>query len=160
MSNLRLTTTEEVDLDYVLEAEGDAENRQYIIPWSREQHLESMRDDNIAHLIVWNETKIGYVILVGLLDANQSIELRRLVITEKSKGYGKATLEIIKKLAFETYNAHRLWLDVKVQNDRAQAIYSKAGFIVEGTLRECLQSGNGYESLMIMSMLRQEYEQK
>lgn len=65
---------------------------------------------------------------------------------------------MIEKLAFETYHAHRLWLDVKIQNHRAQAVYSGAGFVVEGTLRECLKSGDEFESLIIMSMLLQEYK--
>ncbi|WP_223805760.1 GNAT family N-acetyltransferase [Pseudanabaena sp. UWO310] len=157
MSNLQLRLTEETDLDYVLDAENDGENRQYIIPWSREQHLQAIRDNNIAHLIVWSETRVGYVILAGLLDTNQSVEFRRIVITDKGKGYGKQTVEIVKKLAFETYNDHRLWLDVKAQNHRAQAIYKAAGFAIEGTLRECLKSDNGYESLVIMSILQREY---
>ena len=159
MSNLQLSNTEEVDLDYVLDAESDTENWQYIIPWSRQKHIQAMRDPDIAHLIVRNGRKIGYVILAGLLDSNQSIEFRRIIITEKGKGYGKATVEMVKKLAFETYNTHRLWLDVKLQNNRAQAVYKAAGFVIEGILRECLKSESGYESLMIMSMLQQEYEQ-
>lgn len=158
MVNARVRNTEELDLDYVLRAESNDENRQYIISWPHEKHLQAVRDPDITHLIVQNETNVGYVILAGLLDANQSIELRRIVITEKGRGYGKATVEIIKKLAFETYHAHRLWLDVKTQNHRAQAIYSGAGFMTEGTLRECLKSGDRYESLVIMSMLQQEYE--
>ncbi len=158
MSNLQLKPTEETDLEYVLDAENDSENRQYIIPWSREKHLQSIRDKNIVHLIAWSETRVGYVILAGLLDANQAVEFRRIVITDKGKGYGKQTVEIVKKLTFETYNAHRLWLDVKVQNHRAQAIYKAVGFAVEGTLRECLKSENGYESLVIMSILQREYQ--
>ncbi|MBD2518889.1 hypothetical protein H6G93_28810 [Nostoc sp. FACHB-973] len=42
-SNLCLYKTEEADLDYILGAETDDENRQYIIPWSREQHLQAIR---------------------------------------------------------------------------------------------------------------------
>ncbi|MBW4687892.1 MAG: GNAT family N-acetyltransferase [Komarekiella atlantica HA4396-MV6] len=117
-----------------------------------------MVNPDIAHLIVNNATRIGYIILAGLLDPNQSIEFRRIVITEKGKGYGIATVEMVKQLAFETYNAHRLWLDVKVQNKLAQSVYKKAGFVVEGTLRECLKFEGGYDSLIIMSMLRQEYK--
>ncbi|MBD2519882.1 GNAT family N-acetyltransferase [Nostoc sp. FACHB-973] len=112
---------------------------------------------DIAHLIVKNETRVGYVILAGLLDSNQSIEFRRIVITEKGKGYGKVTVQMIKQLAFETYKAHRLWLDVKVQNKLAQAVYKKSGFVVEGTLRECLKVEGKYDSLIIMSILQQEY---
>ena len=123
-----------------------------MIPWSREQHLKALTDPNLAHLIVQRETRVRYIILAGLLDPNQRIEFRRIVITEKGHGYGKAALEMVKELAFETYKAHRLWLDVKAQNDRARAIYKAAGFIVEGTLRECLHSENGYDLLVIMSM--------
>jgi hypothetical protein len=43
---------------------------------------------------------------------------------------------------------------------RIEEGYSGAGFIVEGTLRECLRLKDGYESLIIMSMLQQEYEKR
>ena len=160
MLNLYFNKTEEADLDYVLNTEHDNQNRQYIIPWSRKQHLEAMVSPSMAHLIVWNQTRVGYVILSGLLDPNQSIEFRRIVISEKGRGYGKATVALIKNFAFETYNAHRLWLDVKAQNHRAQAVYKTAGFVIEGTFRECLKSEEGYESLIIMSMLQREYKQR
>ncbi len=158
MFNLQISNTKEIDLDYILEAENNDDNCQYIVSWSRDRHLQAMKNPDIAHLIVHNKTRVGYVILAGILDPNQSIEFRRIVITDTGKGYGKATVEIVKKLAFETYRAHRLWLDVKIQNLRAQAIYSRSGFVVEGTLRECLKSGDEYESLFVMSMLRQEHE--
>jgi diamine N-acetyltransferase len=81
------------------------------------------------------------------------------VITEKGRGYGKGTVKLVKRLAFENYKAHRLWLDVKEQNHRARTVYKSAGFTVEGILRECLSSVNGYESLVVMSILEREYDQ-
>jgi len=156
---LELRKTEERDLDYVLAVEHGDENRLFVIPWSREQHLQALVDPDVAHLIVNAETKVGYVILAGLLGPNQSIELRRIVISEKGKGYGSAAVEIIKDLVFKTYQAHRLWLDVKMQNQRARGIYEAADFVTEGTLRECLHTENGFDSLVIMSMLRQEYDE-
>lgn len=154
---IRLRQTEEVDLDYILSAENNDENRQYIVPWSREKHLQAMNTPDILHLIVQKEVKVGYAILAGLTNVDNAIELRRIVITEKGKGYGRATIEMIKELAFNNYKAHRLWLDVKLQNLRAQSIYKAAGFVVEGILRECLKTGDKYDSLMIMSILQQEY---
>jgi diamine N-acetyltransferase len=158
LQSIKLRKTEETDLDYVLGAEHSEENCPFVIPWSREKHLQALSDPDLAHLIVKVETKVGYVILAGLLDPNQSIEFRRIVITEKGWGYGKATVGLVKELVFETYKAHRLWLDVKEKNHRARAVYEAAGFFVEGTLRECLRAGNGYDSLVIMSLLKQEYE--
>lgn len=127
MVTLQLSNTQIGDLDYVIAAECHAENRSYIIPWSREKHLQAISDPDIAHLIVRDQSNVGFVILAGLLNPNQSLEFRRIVITDKGKGYGKATVEQVKASAFDTYQAHRLWLDVKVQNYRAQAIYQQAG---------------------------------
>ncbi|WP_316252073.1 MULTISPECIES: GNAT family protein [Bacillus cereus group] len=93
----------------------------------------------------------------GLRNPNQSMELMRITINSKGKGYGIEALKIIKDWAFNKFKANRLWLDVKVNNERALHIYKKQGFTVEGTLRECLKSNNGYESLHIMSILKREY---
>lgn len=100
---------------------------------------------------------VGYVILVGLEDADLSINIKRLVVTDKSKGYGKQALRLIKKFAFEELQAHRLWLDVKDFNLRARYVYETGGFIVEGILRECIKTGDKFESLVLMSILAHEY---
>ncbi|MCU1265873.1 MAG: GCN5-related N-acetyltransferase [Acidobacteria bacterium] len=95
--------------------------------------------------------------MAGLTDPNQSVELRRIVVTEKNKGYGQEALGLIKRLAFVERGAHRLWLDVKQQNSRARHVYESHGFIVEGVLRECVKAEAGFDSLVVMSMLREEY---
>lgn len=173
MLHLELRQTTEHDLDYILATEQHDENRSFILPWTREKHQTAIVDPDIAHLIVQiaptqtsavqvstNQMamKVGFVILAGLCDPNDSIELRRIVITEKRQGYGKATLDRVKQLAFEIYQAHLLWLDVKEQNHRAQGVYTKAGFRIEGMLRDRLKTITGYESLILMSILRSEYQ--
>jgi diamine N-acetyltransferase len=164
-------STQVSDLDYVLAAEQNQENNLYVTSWSREQHVETLTNPNFAHLIVEIEpiektnqldtldVRVGYIILQGLENPHQNIELVRLVITKKGQGYGRGTIELIKEIAFNKYQAHRLWLDVKEFNYRAQSLYKSAGFVLEGTLRECLKTQDGYESLQIMSILRQEYRQ-
>jgi diamine N-acetyltransferase len=117
-------------------------------------------DDNVEHLIIETvpaSQRIGYVILRGLCENRYSIELKRIVITEKNQGYGRETLRMVKKLCFEEWRAHRLWLDVKEHNMRARHLYESEGFVREGVLRECIRNGETYESLIVMSMLEQEY---
>ena len=112
---------------------------------------------DILHLIVDDKLtnkSVGYVILAGLKNPNHSIEFMRIVITKKKKGYGQETIGLIKKIAFEKFKAHRLWLDIKVKNHIAQRLYESQGFIKEGVLRECLLSNNKYDSLVIMSLLK------
>ena len=158
--NIRLLPTGENDLDFVLSAEQSADNRSFVTVWKREQHLAALTSEDLSHLIIENVVdgrRIGYIIFAGLADPNQSIEFRRIVVTEKGKGYGKEALRLVKKLAFEDFQAHRLWLDVKEHNIRARHMYQSEGFVTEGVLRECIKAEAGFESLVVMSMLRAEY---
>ncbi|MCI0698316.1 GNAT family N-acetyltransferase [candidate division KSB1 bacterium] len=148
------------DLDFVVGAEQHEENRSFVMAWPRAQHQEALANADLMHLIcetVANARGVGYIILAGLQNANLSVEFRRLVITDKSRGFGREAVKLVKKLAFETLNAHRLWLDVKEQNHRARRLYESEGFAVEGVLRECLKTETGFDSLVVMSMLRNEY---
>ena len=158
--NIRLLRTTKDDLDFVLSAEQSPENRSFVSVWEREQHLGALTSNDLSHLIIENiadGSRVGYVILAGLADANQSIEFRRIVVTEKGKGYGKEALRLVKKMAFQELKAHRLWLDVKEHNVRARHVYESEGFVTEGVLRECIKAEGGFESLVVMSMLSGEY---
>jgi diamine N-acetyltransferase len=158
--NIRLVRTTEDDLDFVLSAEQSSENRAFVTVWTREQHLDALASEDLSHLIIENSaegSRVGYIILAGLADAHQSIEFRRIVVTEKGKGYGKEALRVVKRLAFEELKAHRLWLDVKEHNVRARHLYEAEGFVAEGVLRECIKTDDGFESLVLMSILSSEY---
>ncbi|MBF2013916.1 MAG: GNAT family N-acetyltransferase [Rivularia sp. T60_A2020_040] len=160
MENIRLKPTVDNDLNFVLQAEQNQQNRSFVNSWTKQQHRESLSNSNIAHFIIERTTDnspVGYAILADLMNFYQSIELRRIVITDKGKGYGRETLKLIKKLSFEELSAHRLWLDVKENNLRAKKLYESEGFTVEGRLRECLHISNTWESLIIMSILNIEY---
>jgi diamine N-acetyltransferase len=159
--NIRLVGTRENDLDFVLSAEQSAENRPFVTAWTREQHLGALSNKDLCPLIIENitdDSRVGYIILAGLADTNRSIEFRRIVVTEKGKGYGREALRLVKKMAFQELKAHRLWLDVKEHNVRARHLYDSEGFVAEGVLRECIKGEVGFESLVVMSMLRSEYD--
>lgn len=155
-----LRDTEINDLDFVIKAEREEENAQYVGQWSKEQHINSLSNKDILHIII-EEAKsnkpIGYLILAGKENINNNLEFRRIVICEKNKGYGKESLRLVKELAFEKLNAHRLWLDVRLKNKKAQNVYKSEGFKEEGILRECVLYKNEYESLIVMSILEDEY---
>jgi diamine N-acetyltransferase len=157
---IRLRRTAEGDLDFVLAAEGALDNRRFVGQWTREQHREAMSNPDLAHLVVESVDEgraVGYVIMAGLRDTNRAVEFRRVVITDKGKGYGREVLRAVKQMAFGELKAHRLWLDVRETNQRARRLYESEGFVAEGVLRECVSAGSGWESLVLMSVLEQEY---
>ncbi len=157
---VRLKKTRSDDLDFVLCAEHNHENRPFVVLWSQSQHSTALTNENMAHMVVETDTdhrRVGYVILAGLDDPNRNIEFKRIVITEKSKGFGRSAVKAVKHYAFECLGAHRLWLDVLETNRRARTLYESEGFRFEGLLRECWKTANGYQSLILMSILEQEY---
>ncbi|WP_254778917.1 MULTISPECIES: GNAT family N-acetyltransferase [unclassified Bacillus (in: firmicutes)] len=107
---------------------------------------------------ILGDSVVGYVILGGVMNPNKSVELIRITIGPKGKGYGKEAFKLLKDWVFRDFDANRLWLDVKVGNSRAIHLYESQGFVIEGTLRECLLSRDGYESLHVMSILRREFD--
>lgn len=159
-TNIRLRETKEIDLEFVLETEMDSGNNQFIVSCSKKQHIEAINNEAMLHLIIEtdDQTAVGYMILSGLNNVNGSVELVRIVIKVKKKGYGKESLSLIRDYVFDTLNAHRLWLDVKEHNYRARELYELLGFKKEGFLRECIKTEEGYESLIIMAILETEYK--
>ena len=59
--------------------------------------------------------------------------------------------------AFETLNLHRVELEVFDFNPRAQHVYKKFGFQVEGIKRDVLLWDGKYQSAIVMSILEDDY---
>ena len=157
-----LRNTKESDLDFVVKAEQQPVNAQYVGQWTIERHRDALSEEDVLHLVVEEKNtkkQVGYVIIAGLKNPNRNIEFMRIVISEKDKGFGRETLKLIKKIAFEQLGGHRLWLDVRYKNNKAQNLYKSEGFIEEGILRECVLYNGNYESIIIMSILENEYKE-
>jgi len=156
-AELALRPTRADDLGYVVATESDADNAPYLAPSPRAEHEGFLGDPRQRHLIAEVEGRpVGFV-LMRLHPEDRAVELRRLAVTEKGRGYGRATLRAVARAAFEEHGAHRLWLDVKPHNERARALYRSEGFVEEGVLRDALLSGDRFESLVVMSLLRPEW---
>jgi RimJ/RimL family protein N-acetyltransferase len=149
------------DLDYVISVENDAQNLPFITPWERTQHEGAVRIPDFRHFIVESGADYepaGFVILQGCRNANKAVELKRIVLQPKGLGLGRACVRLLKQMAFRDLGAHRFWLDVKQLNTRAQHLYLTEGFMEEGRLRECVRAGDGWDSMLVMSMLDREYQ--
>lgn len=159
---VRLRPTLPSDLDYVLGLEHDPRNLPFITPWEPMQHEAAIRFPDFRHYIIEagdTPRPAGFVIFLGCNNRHQSVELKRMVVQEKSGGIGRAALRMVKRTAFDDLGAHRFWLDVKQSNTRAQGFYTSEGFTVEGVLRESVKLDSGFfDSLVLMSMLRHDFE--
>jgi len=158
---VRLRPTMLSDLDFVQTVETDPANLPFITPWERTQHEGAVRFPDFRHFIVeagadW--LRAGFVILQGCRSPHRSVELKRIVLQAKGQGLGRACVQRLKRMAFRDLLAHRFWLDVKALNLRALALYTSEGFVEEGRLRESVKLAEGYETLIVMSLLDREYD--
>jgi len=157
---VRLRPTMLSDLDFVISVERDQANAPFITPWERTQHEGAIRFPDFRHFIVEAGPaypSAGFVILQGCRNPHHSVELKRIVLQLKGQGLGRACVRLLTQMAFRDLRAHRFWLDVKSLNTRALALYRSEGFVEEGRLRDSVKTDDGYDSLVVMSMLESEY---
>jgi diamine N-acetyltransferase len=154
---LQLRHTTRGDLDFVLSAERDRDAAPFIVRWDRARHEQAIAEADEEHLLILDGARaLGFVLLAGVA-AGHSIELRRIVVVERNRGLGRLALGLVLEHSFRTLGAHRVWLDVMIDNARARRAYSAAGFVLEGVLRDALRTADGYRSLAVMSVLRTEW---
>lgn len=103
--------------------------------------------------------------LVGLttfssLDPDNGSVLFHITIGERDawgRGYGTEATQLMLWLAFERIGLHRVGLTVFSFNERAIRSYEKAGFRVEGRLRDAIARDDRYWDEVQMGILRDEW---
>ncbi len=103
--------------------------------------------------------------LIGLttfssLDADNGSALFHITIGERDgwgQGYGTESAELMLAHAFERLGLHRVALSVFSFNERAIRSYQKAGFHIEGRLREAIMRDGRYWDEIQMGALREEW---
>lgn len=108
-----------------------------------------------------NDNWMGTISLKNIDEKTKSAEYAIITSSDAhGKGYAyNATLDIL-KYAFEEINLNRVYLDVLVDNVRANKFYQKCGFVFEGTFRQAIEiKGNIYD-LNWYSMLKSDYDNR
>lgn len=77
-----------------------------------------------------------------------------------NKGYGTEAMRLMLKYGFFTLNLNRIFLTVYETNPRGIRCYEKAGFIHEGRLRQAIFQDGRYIDMLVMSMLRSEWQDR
>jgi RimJ/RimL family protein N-acetyltransferase len=78
----------------------------------------------------------------------------------QEKGYGPEAISWMLDWSFLIAGTHRVELTVSEWNERAQKVYQKLGFVLEGRRRECLWKGGRWWDSIHMGILAHEWEAK
>ncbi|WP_256837803.1 GNAT family N-acetyltransferase [Ornithinimicrobium faecis] len=76
----------------------------------------------------------------------------------RDRGLGSEATRLLIDYAFTHLPLHRIDLEVYAFNPRAQRVYEKAGFVVEGTRREAFEFDGERFDAIIMGQLRSDWD--
>lgn len=135
-------------------------------PWSLaaeekefEKHLE---DEDKAEFVIEADGKI-----IGDIGLNRQRDRRSgtanfgISILDREylgKGYGRDAIAVLLDWAFRIQNYRRIWLETQGRNERAIRCYRSVGFVEEGRLRQHGYSNGSYDDVLVMGLLREEWE--
>ncbi len=120
----------------------------------------SDQTDRLDLAVVDNSTGlcVGEVVLNEWAQDNDSCNFRILIGPRgRGRGLGTEATRLILEHAFTALGLHRISLEVYAFNPRAQHVYEKAGFTVEGTKRDALRFDDQRVDAVMMSILRPEW---
>jgi RimJ/RimL family protein N-acetyltransferase len=91
---------------------------------------------------------------------NRSAEIGISIGEKKywNRGYGRDTMRLMLRHAFNDLNLNRVNLSVFETNERAKKAYLASGFVEEGRLRQDIFKNGRYIDVFIMSVLRSEWQ--
>ncbi|ADB33569.1 GCN5-related N-acetyltransferase [Kribbella flavida DSM 17836] len=101
---------------------------------------------------------VGEAVLNEYDPDNRSCNFRILIgPAGRNRGLGTEATKLIVGYGFEELGLHRISLDVFAFNPRAQRAYEKAGFVVEGRLRDALCWKGEWIDSIVMAILEDEW---
>jgi RimJ/RimL family protein N-acetyltransferase len=117
-------------------------------------------DDRLDLAVVDRATGacVGEAVLNDWDPGSQSCNFRILIgPAGQNRGLGTEATRLIVGHGFGHLALHRISLEVYAFNPRARRAYEKAGFRVEGVLRESLRYGDQWIDATVMSILASEW---
>jgi RimJ/RimL family protein N-acetyltransferase len=76
----------------------------------------------------------------------------------RGSGYGSDAIRVLLRFAFLEMNLNRVGLEVMSYNIRAITTYERLGFVHEGRQREMVIRDGVYYDILLMGILRREWE--
>ncbi|WP_206923029.1 GNAT family N-acetyltransferase [Alicyclobacillus suci] len=173
-NRIRLTALQEADAEAYARWSEDGEylrnlDTDYAVPrtaaFFRENIQHNSSNPNVVEFgirLLDKEALIGFVAVHSIEWNNHA---GRLAIgigdsAHRGQGLGTEALKLVLRYAFHELNLNRVGLDVIANNEAAIRSYEKAGFVIEGTVRDAvLRDGQAHDRIY-MGILRRDWQSR
>lgn len=161
---LRTRTDDDLDVLYRLAADLDTwEERNPSAPGPLTRaacdarNAEPAEEGSAAFVIDVDGTAVGGTTLFGFDPLARHAEAGISLLPEaRGRGVGTEAIRQLVQFGFVRRNLRRIHLQAIASNAGALRAYEKAGFVVEGRLREHAWVRGAYEDIVLMGILRSE----
>jgi len=106
-----------------------------------------------------NHEHIGNIWLWDIDERHRRAEVRVVIGNHDrlGKGLGSEAIALVSDLAFDQLKLHKVYAYVLAINPRARAAFEKAGFAVEGVLRQDRWTGDAFADVFLLGKLNDEH---
>ena len=152
----------EADIPAIMAVERTPGFEAHVGRWDAEQHAAEMAKESVRYFVLRDDSAVtGFAILQHVGEPDLRVHLKRIAVADAGRGAGSRLLQGVLDWLYTETETNRVDLDLFVENERAQRAYEKAGFIVEGRLREYHRSVDGrLRDALIMSILRKDWARR
>jgi RimJ/RimL family protein N-acetyltransferase len=148
------------DIPAIRRIEADPRFEGLVGRWTEAQHRREMAKASSRYFVLRDAAGevAGFTLLQDFDDSDRKVHLKRIAVREPGEGLGSILLQAVLDHVFSTTDVNRIDLDVFLGNDRARRAYEKAGFALEGVMREYHRNSDGsFSSMWLMSVLRRDW---
>ena len=136
----------------------DEDERIRVSEWYKTRNVQSDRLDLATTLKDSNQI-IGEVVFNEYDELTNNVNFRALMSQSYSnQGLGSEAIKLFVQYGFEQLNLHKISLEVFSFNPRAEHVYTKIGFKLEGIKREDFKYNGDYIDTKIYGILKSEYD--
>jgi diamine N-acetyltransferase len=136
---------------------GEESGRRLVEAVARDEHQVGMAVARRA------DDKLVATLRLHSLQPQRRSGAYRLALDPEARGAERIAVEatrLVLAYAFETLNLNRLWLHEFATNQAARERWAKRGFVEEGILRQEAWREGRYEDVVVMSILREEWDRR
>ena len=134
-----------------LDALLQIEQRAYPHPWTRGNFMDALRSGYHARVLLAGEELLGYYVAMQGVDEVHLLNIT-VSLNYQRQGWGRIMLDAL-ALWSRGLGAQWLWLEVRVGNTRAIAVYEAHGYRRVGLRKNYYPAGHGQrEDAVVMSL--------
>lgn len=144
-NRVRVRTMSQSDIQQVL----DIEQAAYDFPWSANVFAECLRAGYVCRVCFCGDVMVGYGIMsMGAGECHvMNVAVHPL---RHGNGYGSLIMSDLLKIASQS-NTHMAFLEVRISNRRAHALYQQLGFNEIGIRKDYYPAQRGREDAYVLA---------